>query len=56
VPHYVMRGWGTDYGGRHFTPRGPGALAGAIRKLVVVAPHPDRTSLDWICRPTKRSL
>lgn len=51
VPHYVMRGWGTDYGGRHFEPKIPGkGFKGVFMKqLIVVAPHPDRTMLDLIC-------
>jgi nickel-dependent lactate racemase len=49
VPHYVMRSWGTDYGGRHFNPRPPGTMLGLMKKLILVAPHPDRTGLDMIC-------
>jgi len=49
VPHYVMRAWGSDYGGRHYVPRTPGFLPRLLKKLVVMAPYPDRTSLDLIC-------
>jgi len=49
VPHYVMRSWGSDYGGRHYTPRGPGFVQLLMKKLIVLAPNPDRTSLDLIC-------
>jgi nickel-dependent lactate racemase len=49
VPHYVMRAWGTDYGGRHYTPRSRGFLPRLLKKLIVMAPYPDRTSLDLIC-------
>lgn len=49
VPHYVMRSWGTDYGGRHYTPRGPGFVPLLMKKLIVLNPHPDRTGLDLIC-------
>ncbi len=49
VPHYVMRSWGTDYGGRHYTHKGPGFVPLLMKKLVVLNPHPDRTSLDLIC-------
>ncbi len=49
VPHYVMRAWGSDCGGRHFSPR-PRALAQRMmKKLIVMAPYPDRISLDLIC-------
>lgn len=49
VPHYVMRAWGSDYGGRHYAPRGPGFIPLLMKKLVVLNPAPDRTSLDLIC-------
>ena len=48
VPHYVMRAWGSEYGGRHYTPRAKGFLQRLMRKLIVMAPYPDRTSLDLI--------
>ncbi len=48
VPHYVMRAWGSDYGGRHYTPRPKGFVLNLMKKLIVLAPHPDRTSLDLI--------
>jgi nickel-dependent lactate racemase len=50
VPHYVIRSWGSDYGGRHYTPRGPGFISLFMKKLIVLSPCPDRTSLDLICR------
>ncbi len=50
VPHYVMRQWGKEYGGRHYTPRGPGFVNLFMKKLVVMNPTPDRTSLDLVCR------
>ncbi len=51
VPHYVMRSWGTDYGGRHFQPkiRGKGMIQKTMKRLLVMAPHPDPTMLDLIC-------
>lgn len=49
VPHYVMRSWGSDYGGRHYTPRSQGFVPMFLKKLIVMAPHPDRTNLDFIC-------
>ena len=49
VPHYVMRAWGSDYGGRHYNPRPKGFVRRLLRKLIVMAPYPDRTSLDLIC-------
>ena len=51
VPHYVMRAWGGDYGGRHYTPRPKGLVQKLMKKLIVLAPYPDRTSLDLICHP-----
>lgn len=50
VPHYVIRSWGSDYGGRHYTMRGPGYISLFMKKLIVLSPFPDRTSLDLICR------
>jgi len=49
VPHYLMRAWGSDYGGRHYTPRPRGFVPGFLKKLIVMAPHPDRMNLDMIC-------
>jgi nickel-dependent lactate racemase len=49
VPHYVFRAWGTDYGGRQYTPRTPGLIPHLMKKLIVMAPFPDRTGLDLIC-------
>jgi lactate racemase len=49
VPHYVMRAWGSNYGGRHYTNREPGFIPLFMKKLVVLNPSPDRTSLDLIC-------
>jgi nickel-dependent lactate racemase len=49
VAHYVMRTWGSDYGGRHFSPRPKGLAQRLMKKLIVMAPYPDRTSLDLIC-------
>ena len=51
VPHYVMRAWGSDYGGRHYQPRARGFVSHLMKKLIVMAPYPDRTSLDLICHP-----
>jgi len=48
VPHYVMRAWGSDYGGRHFAPRPKGFLQKLMKKLIVLGPYPDRTGLDLI--------
>ena len=49
VPHYVMRSWGTNYGGRHYSPKSPGFVQLLMKKLVVMNPYPDRTGLDLIC-------
>ncbi len=49
VPHYVMRAWGSDYGGRHYAPKGPGFIPLLMKRLVVLNPNPDRTGLDLIC-------
>jgi hypothetical protein len=49
VPHYVMRAWGSDYGGRHYSPKGPGFIPLLMKKLIVLNPYPDRTSLDLVC-------
>ncbi len=50
VPHYVLRSWGCDYGGRHFSPKAKGTLdQWNVRKLIVFSPSPDRTGLDLIC-------
>ena len=49
VPHYVFRSWGSDYGGRQYNPRQPGFMSRFLKKLIVVSPQPDRTSLDMIC-------
>ncbi|MBN1381468.1 MAG: DUF2088 domain-containing protein [Deltaproteobacteria bacterium] len=49
VPHYVMRGWGSDYGGRHFNPRPKGWIPTIMKQLIVMSPNPDRTSLDLMC-------
>ncbi len=51
VPHYVMRAWGSDYGGRHYSNRSPGFVQLLMKKLIVLSPHPDRTSLDLVCHP-----
>lgn len=50
VPHYVFRSWGSDYGGRQYSPKPRGALdLLAAKKLIVLSPHPDRTGLDLFC-------
>jgi len=49
VPHYVMRTWGSDYGGRHYAPKPKGFRQMLMKKLIVLAPYPDRTSLDLVC-------
>ncbi|MFZ0931285.1 MAG: lactate racemase domain-containing protein [Syntrophobacteraceae bacterium] len=49
VTHYVFRSWGTNYGGRHYSPRSPGFVPRLMKKLIVLSPYPDRTSLDLIC-------
>jgi len=49
VPHYVMRSWGSDYGGAHYSPKPPGLMPLLMKKLIVLAPHPDRTSQDLFC-------
>jgi nickel-dependent lactate racemase len=50
VPHYVFRSWGTDYGGRHYSPRAKGTLGiWNLKKLIVFSAYPDRSSFDWFC-------
>jgi nickel-dependent lactate racemase len=49
VPHYVMRAWGTGYGGRHYQPRDLGFVSLLMKKLIVFNPQPDRTMLDLVC-------
>lgn len=49
VPHYVFRTWGSDYGGRQYIPRPKGSAKVLMKKLIVLAPYPDRTGLDLIC-------
>jgi len=49
VPHYVMRSWGKNYGGRHYSPRPRGVIHNIMKKLIVMAPNPDPVSLDLIC-------
>ena len=51
VPHYVMRGWGEDHGGRHYQAKvaGSGPVPAFMKRLIVMAPWPDRTMLDLIC-------
>ena len=56
VPHYVMRAWGSDYGGRHYNPRAPGFVQLLMKKLVVMNPHPDRTGLDLVCHVDDASI
>ncbi len=51
VPHYVMRAWGSTYGGRHFVPKPKGVLQQLFKKLIVLTPYPDRTCIDLICHP-----
>lgn len=49
--HYIMRAWGSDYGGRHyqFKVRGEKIITASLRRLVVLTPHPDKTMLDLVC-------
>jgi nickel-dependent lactate racemase len=49
VPHYVFGVWGTDYGGREYAPKPQGYVHQLLKKLVVLAPYPDRTCLDLVC-------
>ncbi len=51
VPHYVMRAWGSDYGGRHYQSRAKGeiTLASILKRLIVFTPYPDKTMLDMVC-------
>lgn len=49
VPHYVMRSWGSDYGGAHYSPKPPGIMPLLMKKLIVLSPHPDSTCLDIVC-------
>lgn len=49
VPHYVMRSWGSNYGGRHYLPKQKDSFSGLVKKLIVMTPYPDRTFMDWAC-------
>jgi len=49
VSHYVFGPWGSDYGGRHYTPRSRGSLPRQLKKLIVMAPYPDRVGLNFFC-------
>jgi nickel-dependent lactate racemase len=49
IPHYVMRAWGSTYGGRHFVPRQRGFISLLFKKLIIMNPNPDRMFLDLIC-------
>jgi nickel-dependent lactate racemase len=50
VPHYVFRSWGSDYGGRHYSPKDKGSIGlWHMKKLIALSPYPDRTSFDWFC-------
>jgi lactate racemase len=48
VLHYVMRSWGSNYGGRHFNHRPKGLITALMKKVIVLDPHPSPTCLDWI--------
>jgi len=56
VPHYVMRAWGSDYGGRHYTPKGKGFIPLVMKRLIVLNPAPDRTGLDLICHVDEATI
>ena len=56
VPHYVMRAWGSDYGGRHYTPREKGFIQTYMKRLIVLNPYPDRTGLDLICQADEGTI
>jgi nickel-dependent lactate racemase len=47
IPHYLRRSFGANYGGRLH----PSATIPDSIKLILVSPHPDRTSTDWIANP-----
>ncbi len=51
--HYIMRAWGTDYGGRHYVPKVSGVktITAPMKRLIVFTPNPDMTMLDLICHP-----
>jgi len=49
VPHHVFRSWGTGYGGRQWAAKTPGFASRLLKKLIVLSPQPDRTSLDMFC-------
>jgi nickel-dependent lactate racemase len=51
ISHYVFRSWGSDYGGRQYLPKvsGVGDATTTFKRLIVLAPHPDRTMLDMFC-------
>ncbi len=49
--HYIMRAWGTDYGGRHYVPRvkGKKTITASMKRFIVLTPYPDKTMLDLVC-------
>ncbi len=49
VSHYVMRAWGSDYGGHHYSPKQKGSPRKMVKRLIVMTHYPDRTSLDLVC-------
>lgn len=55
VPHYVMGGWGNEYGGRHFGPKvkGEGVVGNVLKKLIILSPNPHITMFDWISHRTE---
>jgi len=56
VPHYVMRSWGADYGGRHYNARPVGYINIFMKKLIVMNPMPDMTCLDLICHASDATV
>lgn len=49
IPHYSFRSWGSDYGGRQYTPATAGVLKQVLKKFIIVAPYPDWTLVDALC-------
>lgn len=56
VPHYVMRSWGNNYGGRHYVPREKGFIEAHMKRLIILNPYPDRTGLDLICHADEGTI
>jgi nickel-dependent lactate racemase len=47
ITHYLMRSFGRNYGGRQY----PGGKIHSLLKVVIQAPHMDKTFADWFSNP-----